>query len=287
MDLSDEHISLLKKTQTVQSPSISSLSYIHSGISLAYTETNYLNIHCAISNINTEKINIPDIKKTVFLFDNMVLYSNKDSVKYFSYPDKQILRSFQIDKPKDIQAKLIDDTFMVLNNDSLQFYDLRCKNTFYNLNVKNCLATINNESFSILLNNTVLKIYDFNKISPRITKKFTTPISHLKLTNDNRYLIIITNKSVNLLETQTGETVHRFFIDNIRDFDISEDSQYIFFLLKQKVSIFSIKDKKLLNNIILTNDQNQLAVNPSFSQFITAGPDFTFFSVDKQALNEQ
>lgn len=284
MNFTEEHISLFKKTQTVNSASISSISYIHSGIALAYTEKDYLNIHCTITNQNTEKILIPHIKQTVFLFDNVLLYSTKDSVKYFSYPDKQILRSFPIKDPSFIQFKLLDDTFMIINQDGLQFNDLRCKNDIYRLNVRNCIGTLNNNSFAIIINDLILKIYDHGHISPRITKKYMNPISQLKFTNDNKYLILNTEKSILLVETQTGETIHRFFIDNVYDFDISEDSQFIFFILNGKVSIFSINNRKLLSNIILNDEQRLIRMNPSFAQFITAQPDITFFSVDKQGL---
>lgn len=287
MDYSEEHISLFEKTQTVVSSSLSSISYIHSGISLAYTEKDHLNIHCAITNVNAERILIPDIKQTVFLFDNVLLYSTKDSVKYFSYPDKQILRSFPIKDPLFIQSKLIDDTFMIINQDGLQFNDLRYKNDIYRLNVRNCIGTLNNDSFAIIINNKILKIYDHGYVSPRITKKYMSTVLQLKFTNDNKYLVLNTEKSILLVETQTGETIHRFFIDNVLDFDISEDSQFIFFILRGKVSIFSIKDRQLLKSLFLNTEQRMIRANPSFSQFITAQPDFTFFSVDKLALTQQ
>lgn len=286
MDLTGEHISSLQKTQTVSAPTLSSVSYVHTGIFLSYTETNCLNIHCPITNKNIEKMKIPEIKQAVLLFDNMLLYSTKDAVKYFSFHEKQISRSFPSNNPQSIQAKPIDDVFMVVNQDNIEFHDLRYKNPLSRLNVKNTIATINNDSWAIIIDNSVLKIYDHGSISPRVTKKFTNNVSHLKLTNDNKYLILVTNKSILLVETQRGETIHRFFIDNVIELDISEDSQFVFFLLKGKVSIFSIKERKLINNIIFGNEQHFISVNPSYSQFITGGPDFTFFSVDKQTLQQ-
>lgn len=285
--LTNEHISYLQKAQTVPSSTLSSLSYSFDGIFLSYTEPNYLNIRCPIMNEQIEKINIPDIKQSQFLFNDLMLYSNKDSVKYFSYQEKQVLRTFPANNPIFIQSKLIDDTFMIINQDCIQFNDLRYQNSLFQLNVKNTIGSLNNECFAIIINHSILKVYKYNNISPIITKYFANNISHIKLTNDNKFIILVSNKSILLLETYTGETIHRFYTESVIDLDVSEDSQFVFFLHKnKKVSIFSILDRKLTHNIVLGQEQKIISVNPSFSQFVTAGPDLTFFSVDKQALEQ-
>lgn len=284
MDLTQEHISLLQKTQTVSSKSLSSIDYIHTGIFLSYTETDYLKIHCPIMNDNIDKIRIPGIKKAIFLFDNTLLYNLNDSVKYFSYYDKTILRSFQIQDVKNIEAKPIDDIFMVNSKNCISFYDLRYKNAISRLQIKDSRTTLNNDSWACLLNNQVL-IFDHNSSSPRISKNFKN-IEILKLTPNNKFLILVTSKSVIILDNLTGEINNRLFVDDVVDVDISEDSQFIFFLINGKVSIFSIEANKLINNILLKSEQKFIKCNPSFAQFCTAAEDFTFYSVDKQTLDQ-
>lgn len=283
MDLSFEHISLFQKTQSLYSPSILNISYLHNGTAISYTQNNYIRIHCPITNIDINKINVPDIKKGIFLFDNTMLVSTNNSIKYLSVYDNTYLRSFSCDKISDIQSRLKDDVFMSVEESKINFYDLRSVNAIKYLNVKNSIATLNNDSFAILMNKSILKIYDFKNSSPMHTIQFFN-INKIKITNNNKYILLSNPKNVILVNVSTGCIIHRFFVDNVIDFDFSEDSQFVFFLHDQKVSVFSLSTKTMINNLVV-GEQKYVKVNPSFSQFVSAEPNLTFFSVDKALLN--
>ncbi|ELA47889.1 hypothetical protein VCUG_00609 [Vavraia culicis subsp. floridensis] len=278
MDLSSEIISSFQKSITVTAPAIKDLSFVHTGTALGYAQGDALKIHCPLTNTPLNMIHIPDLKKLVFLFDNTILHTTPTHVKYLSIYDNTYIRTYNCEGVNDIQSKIDDDVFMCVNDRKIEFYDLRSVHPVSFLTVRNCVAALNNFCFAVLINKTLLKVFEVGASSPRLTKEVFN-VDKVKLTNDNKYVLLGTSKSVIVLDINTGNEEQKIYIDNLVDFDVSESSEYLFMLHDGKVSVNKIKKRELIMSMQV-GEQKMIRMNPSYAQFVSAMPNLTFYAAE-------
>ncbi|ELQ75430.1 Histone H3 (Lys4) methyltransferase complex and RNA cleavage factor II complex, subunit SWD2 [Trachipleistophora hominis] len=278
MDLSSEIISSFQKSVTITSPAIKDVSFVHTGTALAYTQGDALKIHCPLTNTPLDMIHIPDLKKMAFLFDNTILHTTPTHVKYLSLYDNTYIRTYNCEGVCDVQCRTDDDVFMCVSDRKIEFYDLRSAHPLSFLTVRNCIATLNNSCFAVLINKTLLKVFDVGATAPRLTKEVFNA-HKIKLTNDNRYLVLGSTKSVLVLDACTGNELQKIFVDNLVDFDVSESSEYLFMLHDGKVSVNRITKKEMIMSVQV-GEQKMIRLNPGYAQFVSAVPNLTFYAAE-------
>lgn len=269
---------LIKKFVILEAPSYTDISFLWTGTALTYTEHSTLRIHCPLTNTPLNRINIPHLKRTLFLFDNAMLVGTSSHVKYLSTYDNTYIRSYTVDNLLDIHAVQENDTFMCVSSKRVEFYDLRSSALLKYLNVRNCMAALNTLLFAVVINTNILKVLEMKCTAPKYTKRIQNMFK-IKLTGDNKYVIVGTAKVIIFLEMESGEEVQKIYLENLVDFDVSECSRFVYVMSDEKVYVYEIGGKEKIVDVFV-GEQGVIGVNPSYAQFVCARPDITFYCAE-------
>ncbi|KAG0438074.1 WD repeat-containing protein 82 [Dictyocoela muelleri] len=271
MNLSTETITGFKRFKIIDDKKISQIEYLHTGDKLVYKTPETLKIYDPLKGtlLNVIHLKILSFK---MLFNNNLVHSTPTEVKYLSIYDNQYIRSFYgHQNVTEINKCPVNDLFITHSDVALFVWDLRYKKPIFRKNVYNSHSAFSKNNLTLLINNSILKTFDFRNLDsgPISSRIVPEKIDNINYIGEN--IIAGSKQSIIIFNDQYT----KIFVEKRGNFCVTPDNNYIFCNSgNHLVAVFDALNGK---NVGSYRGDSLVAFNPQYAQFVTAGNNLTFW----------
>ncbi|KAG0418302.1 WD repeat-containing protein 82-B [Dictyocoela roeselum] len=234
MNLTTDTISNFKIFKIFEDRKIKQIEYLHTGDKLLYSTPETLKLYDPLQG---KLLNIVHVKATTFkmLFNNNLVHSTPAEIKYLSLYDNQYIRTFYGHMGvTEINRCPVNDLFVSHSDVALFIWDLRYKKPLFRRNVYNSHSAFSNNNMALLLNNSVLKTYDFRNLEsgPVSSRLVPERIENIEYLGEN--IVAAGKQSIIIFNDQYT----KIYVENRRNFCTTPDNKYIFCNTGSQLTIY-------------------------------------------------
>lgn len=273
-----ETIQLFRKAKTFNLDyNPTSISYNYLGENICATLPEYLLIYNTLAPALVSKIDIATTQAEYFT-KNTFLASNKNIVFHISTHDLAILRKFKHESQVKSFSVSDNDLFLT-TSDRVLVYDIKSPSPVIQVSMKGAIGTFLENNRFVVANNSSLRFYDVRNVKGPLKILNLCDIENVRFHQQSGTLIAVDSaRSTHVFLDHYGNTKHKLSNDQAFSGDLSPDGQFYFTCGNGFVKIHDILNKSTVTNFMDPDIKaGVVRFNPRFCQLATANNNLCFW----------